>query len=150
MKNDFTRLAVGMLVSGGRTIIHCPRCRRLGALERFANGARRCIHVEDRAMLDSGPVVEPIDLCEIAGPRSVIPGGTTPSVSAAAGVPAPEPMMTNSPNPAWPIPSGVQSTDVDPPAAEAGVRCGCGSAGSRSCVEGSRCLRQGGTHAFSR
>jgi len=78
MKNDFTRLVVGTLVSEGRTIIHCPRCRRLGALERLANGVRRCIHVEDRAMLDAGPVVEPVDVCELAGPRSARPAEDGP------------------------------------------------------------------------
>lgn len=75
MKNDFTQLAFGTVVSGGRTIIHCPRCRRLGALERYPNGVRRCIHAEDSALLDQGVVVEPTDVCELAGPRSMRPLG---------------------------------------------------------------------------
>ncbi len=33
MTEDFTKLAVGSLVSGSRTIVRCPLCGRFGALD---------------------------------------------------------------------------------------------------------------------
>ncbi len=75
MTEDFTKLLYGALASGSRSIIHCPRCRRNGVLESHSNGARRCIHVEVSTIHVEGTVVQPTDLCELAGPRSVLPSG---------------------------------------------------------------------------
>jgi hypothetical protein len=70
MTEDFTTMRVGALVSMARPVIHCPACRRPGALERRTNGARRCVHVEGSVLHPDGMVVEPLDHCEFAGPRA--------------------------------------------------------------------------------
>jgi hypothetical protein len=75
MTEDFTKLLFGTLASDSRTIIRCPRCGRPGVLESHADGARRCIHVEVSTIDEEGTVVQPTDLCELAGPRSVLPSG---------------------------------------------------------------------------
>jgi len=70
MTEDFTSLQVGALVSMARPVIHCPTCRRPGALERSSDGARRCVHIEGSVLHPDGMVVEPLDHCEFAGPRA--------------------------------------------------------------------------------
>jgi hypothetical protein len=67
MTEDFTKLTLGSLVSMSRTIIQCPLCGRLGALEVRDGGERRCVHVEDSVIHTDGLLVEPRDYCELAG-----------------------------------------------------------------------------------
>jgi hypothetical protein len=69
MTDDFTDLQVGSLVSFSRPVVRCPRCRRHGALERRQDGVRRCIHVETSTFHADGVLVEPKDVCDLAGPR---------------------------------------------------------------------------------
>jgi len=69
MTEDFTELQVGSLVSSARPVVRCPRCRRKGALERRLNGVRRCVHVEQSTVRADGILIQPTDVCELAGPR---------------------------------------------------------------------------------
>ena len=64
MTEDFTKLGVGSLVSGDRTIIRCPLCGRFGALDLKDDGLRRCVHVEASMIGKDGLWVDPRDLCE--------------------------------------------------------------------------------------
>ena len=69
MTEDFTILQIGSLASSERPVVRCPRCLRHGALERRDDGTRRCVHVESSTVRDDGLLTEPLDVCEIAGPR---------------------------------------------------------------------------------
>ena len=64
MTEDFTKVAVGSLVSDSRTIVHCPLCGRAGALESRLDGSRRCVHIEASMIDRDGLWVDPRDVCE--------------------------------------------------------------------------------------
>ena len=64
MTEDFTKVALGSLVSGSRAIVRCPRCERSGALEICGQMTRRCVHVEDSTISRDGIQVDARDLCE--------------------------------------------------------------------------------------
>ncbi|MGH9443603.1 MAG: hypothetical protein ACRD16_15155, partial [Thermoanaerobaculia bacterium] len=70
MVEDFTKVAVGSLVSSSRTIVRCSRCGRFGALEVHGDQSRRCVHIESSIVQTDGMLIEPRDYCELAHPAS--------------------------------------------------------------------------------
>ena len=66
MTEDFTKVAVGSLVSDSRTIVLCPLCGRAGALEARIDGFRRCVHVEASMIDRDGLWVDARDVCQWA------------------------------------------------------------------------------------
>jgi|PersoiStandDraft_1058852.scaffolds.fasta_scaffold24753_2 hypothetical protein len=60
---DFTGLAVGVLVPTEGDVERCPVCGRNGVRESLAGGGCEWVHVESSEMLGDGLLVKPLECC---------------------------------------------------------------------------------------